>query len=397
MDNKIWEILGTATINAKALRRLESGHPWIYDSDIVDLPSDEPGFVEVRQENKKRQGRLLGYAMFSPRSKITLRMVTGPKVPPTAAWLDERIKRALAGRLRALPEADAFRLIHGEADGLPGVYVDRYDDCVAVQTTCAAADRLEECVIDQVIKEFHPRAVVIRDDVGSRRREGLREHITVAYGQSPVLASFHEGTIALEVDLERDQKTGGFLDQSSNHIACGHYARGRALDCFTYHGGFALQMALGCDSVIAVDASATAVERGQRNAAQAGLSNIEWINDNAFDLLRRYADLQQQFDTIALDPPAFASTKDTHGRASNAYKEINLRALKLLAPGGTLVTCSCSGRITADDFDAIIAAAARDAHKHVQILERRGAGPDHPVLVGMPETEYLKCRILAVV
>jgi 23S rRNA (cytosine1962-C5)-methyltransferase len=212
-------------------------------------------------------------------------------------------------------------------------------------------------------------------------------------GEPPAVALYHEGDVELRVDLLADQKTGSFLDQVTNHVVAGRYARGRGLDVFTYHGGFALQLARSCDTVLAVDSSAPALERVRENAERAGLANIETIERNAFDLLRELCDAGERFDTIVLDPPAFASSKQTVKKALRAYKEINLRALEMLVPGGVLVTCSCSGRVTAVDFEGAVAAAARDAGRSLSILERRGAGPDHPARPGMPESEYLECLV----
>jgi 23S rRNA (cytosine1962-C5)-methyltransferase len=381
-----------AIINKKAARRLEGGHPWVFKSDILSLPDQDAGVVEVSDEKK----RFLGQALFSPRSTITLRLIRRDRGPIDRPFLKERVAQALARRQRALVGADAFRLIHGEADLLPGIFADRYADATVLQTTCAGAAALESLLIETLVELLSPRILVVRNDASSRRHEGLSQESRIAHGAPPATALFHEGDVALEVDLLADQKTGAFLDQSANHLAAGRYARGEALDCFTYHGGFALQLARGCHRVVAVDQSKQALERGRKNAERAGIRNIEWTAANVLDLLPKLVAAEHRFDTIVVDPPAFASTAKTIEAAGRAYKEVNLRAMQLLKPNGILVTCSCSGRITVDDFDGIIRSAAADARRSLQILERRGAGPDHPVLAGVPETEYLKCRICAV-
>ena len=381
-----------AVVNKRAATRLMAGHPWVFKSDVLSLPGSEAGVVEVVDERKRSYGQ----ALFSPRSTIVLRMIRENNGPVDRTFLRERILAALSRRRQALPHADAFRLIHGEADLLPGIFVDRYADALVLQTTCAGAATLEAELIDVLLEVMAPRIVVVRNDAAGRRHEGLCQESRIAHGAPPATALFHEGELALEIDLLSDQKTGAFLDQSLNHVSAGPYARGEALDCFTYHGGFALQLARGCERVTAVDQSEIALERGRENAARAGIANIEWRQANVFELLPELSRAQTHFDTIVLDPPAFASTAKTLDAARRAYKEVNLRAMKLLRPGGILVTCSCSGRVTSGDFDDILAASARDARRDLQILERRGAGPDHPVLVGVPETEYLKCRICAV-
>jgi 23S rRNA (cytosine1962-C5)-methyltransferase len=385
----VWELRGTARVSKRAADRVRRGHPWIYRSDIDELPSENAGLVRV-----EAKGRTLGIAMMSPASVITLRLV-GERFDRDT--LRRRLEAALTLRRRALPDADAFRVVHGESDHLPGLYVDRYSDCVAIQSSCAAANILEPFVIEDVDALLSPRVIVLRDDIGGRRHEGLREHVTVVKGEPPVVANYHEGDVEFRVDLLADQKTGSFLDQVANHVAAGRYARGRGLDTFTYHGGFALQLARGCDRVLAVDSSAPALARVRENAERAGLTNVETREANAFDLLRNLDDAGERFDTIVLDPPAFASSKHTVRKALRAYKEINLRALKMLSPGGILITCSCSGRVTATDLEAVIGEAARDAHRTLSVLERRGAGPDHPARVGMPESEYLKCLVCALV
>lgn len=392
MMKSLWESQGRAVVNAKAVRRVRAGHPWIYESDIVRRPECGAGLVEVHQEN----GKVLGQAFFSPASTITLRLLTQGPALFTPEVLRSRLQGAVARRERLLPGADAWRLVHGEADFLPGIFVDRYDDCLALQTTCAAAATFEPALVEALVALFAPRAVVLRNDAATRAREGLPREVTVAYGTAPVVARYHEGAVALDVDLLGDQKTGSFLDQARNHVRAAAYGRGVALDCFTYHGGFALQLAGTCSQVTAYDISAAALARAQANATRNAIDNVRFVEADVFEALPAMLKAKERFDTIVLDPPAFASGKQTVEAAGRAYKEINLRAMRLLRPNSVLVTCSCSGRITPADFDAILASAAHDAQRPIHVVERWSAGPDHPVLAGVPETDYLKCRVLLV-
>lgn len=386
-----FHVRGRAIVSAKGARRVRQGHPWIYRSDIESLPQGPAGVVSVVDVG----GRELGTALYSPASTITLRLVAGPGQAFDRAASVSRVREAHARRERLMPGADAFRVVHGEADLLPGIFVDRYADCYAVQTTCAGAEVFEPIIVEAIADAWAPRAIVLRDDASGRAREGLTQHVTVVRGAAPVVARYHEGALELEVDLLGDQKTGSFLDQAQNHVLAGRYARGEGLDCFTYHGGFALQLAAGgCTRVTACDLSAAALDKARANAARAALGDVDFVQRDVFELLPELVAARRTFDIIVLDPPAFASTKHTVEKALRAYKEVNLRALKLLAPGGVLVSCSCSGRITPEAFDDMLVAAARDARRAVQLVERRGAGVDHPVLAGVPETEYLKCRVL---
>ncbi|MBI5511924.1 MAG: class I SAM-dependent rRNA methyltransferase [Deltaproteobacteria bacterium] len=381
-----------AIVNRRALRRLQAGHPWIFRSDIASLPDGDAGVVEVCDPSKA----FLGLALYSPRSTITLRLLSRERLQVDRELLLSRLRAATARRQRFVAGRDAYRVVHGEADLLPGVFVDKYGDAVVLQTTCAGAASLERDLVAALEEVLRPRLLVIRNDAASRRHEGLPQEARIAVGGAPTTVAFHEGDVALEIDVLTDQKTGAFLDQSANHLRAGEVAAGEGLDLFTYHGGFALQLAKRCTRVTAVDQSQEALERGRANAGRAGRQNIEWVRSNVLELLPRLVASGAQFDTVVLDPPAFASTAATEARALRAYKDVNLRAMKLVRPGGVLISCSCSGRVSAADFDAMLQAAARDARRSVQIVERRGAGADHPVLCGVPETEYLKCRVCAV-
>ncbi|MEZ4271215.1 MAG: class I SAM-dependent rRNA methyltransferase [Myxococcota bacterium] len=343
-----WQPRGSAKVTMKAVHRATAGHPWIYKSDIESSP-EVAGMVHVEGPG----GRHLGWAMCSPRSQITLRLLSRRKSPIDRAFFVDRLSEAHQRRQRLLPGIDAYRWVHGEADLLPGIFIDRYADKVVLQSTCEAADHFEAAMIEMVDAQLAPKAIVVRNDAKTRAREGLRQHISVVKGDAPVLARYREGNIELEVDLLADQKTGGFLDQSANHLRAAHYATGRALDCFTYHGGFALQLASVCDEVIGIDSSSAAITRACANAARAKLSNVTFREANAFDQLSELRRQEERFTTIVLDPPAFASGKDTLESASRAYKEINRQAMGLLHPHGILVTCSCSGRLTSKAFEEI--------------------------------------------
>ncbi len=384
--------MAVAVVNSKGVRRVRAGHPWVYKSDVVSCDSTTAGAVTVLDERRK----LLGTALLSPNSTILLRLVSRVDVSLNREFWLARVHGAYMRRLRYCGDRDAYRVVHGEADLLPGVFVDRYADALVLQTTCGGADAFESTLVSVLQEVVQPKILVVRNDVSARRKEALNQESRIAVGGPGTLVTYHEGHIALTIDLLADQKTGAFLDQSTNHVRAGELAHGRALDCFTYHGGFALQLASRAEHVMAVDQSKLALSRGQENARSAGLTNLEWLAADVLELLPRLVAQNERFDTVVLDPPAFASTAKTLDAALAAYQQVNARALKLLHPNGLFITCSCSGRITAAMFEEMLGAAAADARRSVQILERRGASLDHPVLTDVPETEYLKCLICAV-
>jgi 23S rRNA (cytosine1962-C5)-methyltransferase len=303
------------------------------------------------------------------------------------------MRRALERRRAMMPDADAFRLLHGEADLLPGYFVDWYNGVAAVQHLAEWAEARREQLVRILVALTGARAVMARDDGSARDFEGLPRRAEPLFG-TDFKAQVHEGQIALEVDLAADHKTGGYLDQAENHLRAGELARGEALDAFCYHGGFALQLARKAAHVIAVDQDAAAVQRTLQNAQRNGLQNIEARAANAVEALRAFDKEGRRFSTIVLDPPAFAKRKEGLDGALRAYREINYRAVRLLEPGGLLITCSCSGRVTPELFGEVVAWAAQEAKRPLQLLERRGAGRDHPSLIGVPETEYLKAWFL---
>jgi 23S rRNA (cytosine1962-C5)-methyltransferase len=378
------------SISTRGQQRLASGHPWIYRSDVLEVRAAAAGDrVAVRAAG----GRLLGYALYSDRSQIALRMLTYGDMPADDALIRRRLEQANAFRESLGIKASAFRVVHGEADLLPSLIVDRYGDYLVLQALSQGSDRLQPLVVSILEEIVHPKGILARNDARTRQLEGLEQRVEVLAGDVPPQVIVEENGITYEVDLRQGQKTGLFLDQRENREASAAYAAGRLLDCFSYHGGFALALARRCRETIAIDISADAVARIRANAARNGLT-IDARVGNVFDDLRGFERLGERFDTIVLDPPAFAKSKAALDKAASGYKEINLRALKLLNPGGTLVTCSCSYNVSEAAFAEIVYSASVDAQVQVTVLEKRMQGRDHPVLMTVPETFYLKCFIL---
>jgi 23S rRNA (cytosine1962-C5)-methyltransferase len=384
------EIEGPVVVSRRGEARIARGHPWVYRSDVKTDGGATPGAV-VRVANAR--GALLGFAFWSARSEIRLRMIERGETLP-GSWLRDRIGQALAWRRTVAAGAEAFRLVHGEGDGLPSLVVDRYGDHLVVQTLSQATERLKPQIVDTLVEAQQPRGIVERNDPRVRTLEGLEQRVSVLHGEVPETVEVCEGDVRFHVDLRKGQKTGLFLDQRENHLAARAYARGRVFDGFTYDGGFALQVAREAEEVLAVDLSADSLERLRANAALNGLENVTPRDANVFDLLRACDDAGERFDTVILDPPAFAKSRKAVEKAARGYKEINLRALKVLEPGGCLITCSCSYHVHEDDFEAILTAAAADAGATVSLVEKRRQARDHPVLLGVPETHYLKCFVL---
>ena len=377
-------------INARGEERVRGGHPWIYKSDVVDVIARGGDTVVVRNP----RGLIVGRALYSDRSQISLRMLMVGEAPAGIDLWRARIEAAIAFRASLAPEATAYRIVHAEGDLLPSFIVDRYGDYVVIQSLSQGVDRLVPQLVPILVDRLQPAGVLARNDVRVRQLEGLPSEVTLLYGEVPPTVAVREGRIAHEVDLWHGQKTGLFLDQRENRVAARSYARGRLLDCFSYHGAFALQLADRCDQVIALDVSEEAVGHITRNAARNGIANLEARCANVFDMLRQMERGGDRFDTIVLDPPAFAKSKDAVEKAYAGYKEINLRALKLLRPGGVLVTCTCSYHVDEATFGQIVYEAGVDARVRTSVLEKRMQSRDHPVLLGVPETYYLKCFIL---
>jgi 23S rRNA (cytosine1962-C5)-methyltransferase len=370
--------------------RVRSGHPWIFKSDVARATGIAPGSV-VRVLGPT--GRPLGFAFFSAESEIQLRMIErGDSLAPT--FVPDRLRAARAWRETIAPGAEALRIVHGEGDGLPSLIVDRYGEYLVVQTLSQATDARKADIVAALIETFGPRGILERNDPRVRAREGLPSQVGILHGEVPDTVTVTENGLRFEADLWRGQKTGLFLDQRENHAMAREYARGRVLDGFTYNGGFGLSVAAQAEEVLAVDVSADAVARVQRNAALNGITNVTAREANVFDLLHDLDGRGERFDTVILDPPAFAKTRSAAEKARRGYKEINLRGLKLLRPGGCLITCSCSYHVHEADLEAILADAAADAGATVSVVEKRRQARDHPILLGVPETYYLKCFVL---
>jgi 23S rRNA (cytosine1962-C5)-methyltransferase len=380
-------------VNRKAARRVASGHPWIFESDVVDKGEAEAGAPVIVVDLR---GRPLGTAHFSAASQISLRLLSRSVEEIDREFFAKRLAAAEAHRRRVVCGTDAYRVVHGEGDLLPGLVVDRYADYLVVQTLNQGMDRACEWIVASLVEMFSPRGIVARNDAAVRSREALPLESRAIYGDVPATVEFRMNGLRLHADLLHGQKTGAFLDQRENYIAAARFARGRALDCFTSSGGFALHAAPVCESVEALDSSGAALAAAARNAALNGISNVEFREVDVFVVLAAYASARRQFDTVILDPPAFAKSRSQVEDALRGYKEINLRALRLLGPGGILVTCSCSQRVSEATFLELVAEASLDAGRQLRVVERRSQGLDHPILLTVPETHYLKCLILEV-
>ncbi len=377
-------------VTRRGAERLHAGHPWVYRTDVVSSDAEPGDLVRVVVDRR----RPIGWALWSSASQIALRLVSTDRQLDESDFWQTRLERAIAYRASLQIDATACRLVHGESDGLPGLIVDRYADCLVVQALCQGIDRRLPAVAEALGAIVKPRGILARNDPKVRRLEGLPEVVEVLSGDVPDVVTVSEGPVRYEVDLRHGQKTGLFLDQRENHEAAARYGRGRALDAFTYAGGFALRLAPVCDSVLAYDSSEAAVAAATRHAAANGFGHLEVRAANAFDALRELEVSGERFDTIVLDPPAFAKNKASVPRAVAGYKEINLRAMKLLSPGGHLISCSCSYHVHEDLLQQILESAAADARATMVLVEKRMQARDHPVLVGMPETYYLKCLVL---
>lgn len=382
--------LPTVDVSSRGEDRIRQGHPWVYRSDVLASQAAAGDLVTVRGPRDRR----LGEALFSDRSQIAIRMIAvGDRASGPELWKD-RLADAIAFRESLGIDGTACRLVHGEADGLPGLVVDRYADVLVMQALSQGMDRRTPELVTALVELLAPRGILTRNDPKVRVLEGLEQRVDVVYGEVPDLIEVREGPVVYDVDVRHGQKTGLFLDQRENRAAAAQYTHGRLLDCFSYNGGFALYLAGRATTVHALDASADAVSRIEANARRNGLGHVTAAVANVFDELRHYERSGERFDTIVLDPPAFAKNKASVEKAMAGYKDINLRALRLLPPGGVLVTCSCSYNVDEPLFLQILSEAAADARAHVTILEKRMQSRDHPVLLTVPETYYLKCVIL---
>ena len=381
-------------VNRKAQERVDAGHPWIFSSDVLARHDAAPGSV-VRVVGP--HGRLLGTAHYSSASQITLRMLSPRAETVDAAFFRDRLERAAAYRQKVVRDTTAYRLVHGEGDLLPALVVDRYAGYFVIQTLDQGMDAAKGQIVDALDALFSPSGVVERNDVPVRARENLPLINSVLRGQVPEEVEFETNGLRLGARLLSGQKTGVFLDQRENYLAARRFAHGPALDCFTSTGGFALHLARVCTSVEAVDSSGEALEMARQNARRNQLANIEFQQTDVFDLLSGYASARRKFSTVVLDPPAFAKSRSHVPQAIRGYKDINLRALRLLDRDGVLVTCSCSHHLSEADLLRLVAEAALDAGRQVRVLERRTQALDHPILLTVPETHYLKCLVVQVV
>ena len=384
----------TAKISPRGATRLKSGHVWVYRSDIVSADGIPPGSLVTISDPR---GKPLGTALYSTSSQIAIRLISLDAVADFPALLRQRIASAIAYREAVVRDTDAYRVIFSEADFLPGLIVDRYNDILSLQvlTQGMDADAIRETVVSEIIEHLHPASVIERVDTRVRELETLPLRASGLVQGEKSSTTFTMNSVQFHYDALEGQKTGAFLDQRENYAAAAQYAHGDALDVFCYQGGFALHLAPRCSQVTGIDSSRPALEVADKNATLNGC-DIEWIEANAFDLLKDYSSSNRRYDTIMLDPPAFAKTKRDLEAALRGYKELNLRALKMLRPGGILVTCSCSYHVSQSNFLEMLANAALDAHRTLRLIEVRGQAKDHPILLNVPETAYLKCVIASV-
>jgi 23S rRNA (cytosine1962-C5)-methyltransferase len=383
---------GSVIIGPRGIERFRSGHLWVYRSDVRSANAKGGAIVRLTDD----RGRFHGRAFYSDKSQIAIRLLTREDVPIDRGFFTARIRNAAAYRKIVVENTEAFRLVYGEADHLPSLVVDRYGDYLAMQTLSQSTDRLKDLFLQILIELFSPKGILERNDPKVRLLEGLEQHVGVLYGEIPEEILAKENGITFVYDLRRGQKTGSFLDQRENHLAARRYASGEVLDCFSYQGGFALTVAGACEHVEAIDLAPAAIEAARRNQKLNNISNVTFREGNSFDILKEYDEVGRKFQMIILDPPAFAKNRDSVPAAERGYKEINLRALKLLKPGGLLMTCSCSYHIPEALFLQIVADAALDARRSVVVVDRRTQARDHPILLTMPETHYLKCLIVSI-
>ena len=380
-----------ATVNPKGARRWAEGHPWIFRSDVLRRPDAAAGLARVQDP----RGKPLGTALWSPASEISLRLLErDTHVAVDEQWWRDRLARAIRRRAPLAADTTAHRLVHAEGDGLPSLVVDRYDRWLVLQLMSAGIERYRDAIVRALVELTGAEGILARNDVPLRSKEGLPRETVLLHGDVPRLVEVQEHGVRYLAAPWDGQKTGAFLDQRENRLAAGAIARGRALDCFSYHGSFALHLAKRADAVTALDISAAALERARENAALNGFANLDFVEANAFDYLREMDAERERFDTIVLDPPAFAKSRAALAGALRGYKEINLRAMRLLAPGGMLLTASCSFHLTKPLFLDMLRDAAADSGRRIALREIKGQPLDHPELLTVPETGYIKSAIL---
>ena len=385
--------MNDVSITKRGADRIRGGHLWVYRSDVVDAGEAAGGSIVVVRDQDRN---FVGQAFFSDSSQIALRFLSQTEESIDRDWWRQRILKAIARRDGLTADTNAYRLVYAEGDLLPSIIIDRYNDVLVLQTLAQGSERIKQLLIEILVEEVGPRAVIERNDVRVRQYEGLELTASVLHGQAPDEFQIVQDGIRFLVAPLSGQKTGSFLDQRENRIAARALAHGRGLDCFTFNGAFALYLASHCKSVLGIDISAEAIQTARRNAELNNTTNVEFREANVFDALREMEAAGERFDTIVLDPPAFAKNRASVKPAARGYKEINLRAIKLLNPGGVLITCTCSYHMPEEMFLRIVAEAANDAHRKLQLVEKRTQASDHPILFGVPETYYLKCVIARV-
>ena len=380
-----------AAVTARGARRWDSGHPWIYRSDVTTRPVIGAGVVRVT-DNRNRH---LGWALWSAQSEISLRLLDrDPDAAIDDDWWHAMIGRSAGRRIGLESVTNAYRIVHGEADGLPSLVVDRYDRWAVVQLMSAGLETCRDAIVEAVVNVTKADGVLARNDVSLRAKEGLQRETVVLRGEVPHEIEVSEYSLRYLAAPFTGQKTGAFLDQRENRNLTGEVARGRALDCFSYHGSFSLHLARNADAVTALDSSAQAIERARINARLNDITNIEFVEADVFQYLRGQEVAGTQFDTIVLDPPAFAKSRHSLDAALRGYKEINMRAMRLLAPGGILYTASCSFHLSKALFLEMLGSAAADSHRRIALREVRGQPIDHPEILTIPETGYIKGALL---
>lgn len=382
----------SVVISPRGVERLRSGHLWVYRSDVRSAEAEPGAVVRLVDERGHFQGR----AFYSDKSQISIRLLTREDIPIDRAFFTERLRRAADLRKRVVENSDSYRLVYGDSDLLSSLVVDRYGDYLAIQTLSQGAERLKDLFVEILVELFSPTGVLERNDPRVRLLESLDQRVGVLYGQVPEEIVTNVNGVKFAISPAKGQKTGSFLDQRENHAAARQYVSGEVLDCFTYQGGFALTVADRCQHVKAVEMAPAAIECAKRNQQLNSIDNVSFREGNTFDVLKQHEEAGHRFQTVILDPPAFAKNRDSVAAAHRGYKEINLRALKLLQPGGFLITCSCSYHISEALFLQIVAEAANDARRTVEVIERRTQARDHPILLTVPETHYLKTLILRV-
>jgi len=384
---------GSVVISGRGVERIRLGHLWVYRSDVRSAQAEPGAVVRLTDERGRYQGR----AFYSDKSQIAIRLLTREDRPVGREFFAARLRQAIAYRERIVENSEAFRLVYSEGDLLPSLIVDRYGEYLVMQTLSQGTERHKELLTELLVEIAAPKGIFERNDPKVRLLEGLEQRAGVLYGDVPGEIHVKENGVAFSYDLPKGQKTGSFLDQRENHFAARRYASGDVLDCFSYQGGFALTVADRCEHVEGIEMAPAAIEAARRNQQLNGVTNAHFREGNTFDLLKEYDEADRRFRMVILDPPAFAKNRDSIPAAHRGYKEINLRALKLLEPGGYLMTCSCSYHVTEPLFLQILAEAANDAKRNVVVVERRTQAKDHPIVLTMPETHYLKCLIVKVI